>query len=58
MLSNGGCGSTVVLGGCEGVTRVTVGECDVGLVTRGGCVVKLSDILLRVEPAEPFLRLL
>ena len=37
---------------------VMMGECVVGLVTRGGCAVKLSDIRLRVEPAGPFLRLL
>lgn len=39
---------------CECVTLVTVGECDVGLVTSGGCATKLSDILSCVESAEQF----
>ena len=40
---------------CKGVLLV-MGDCnDVGLVTRGGCVVKLSDILLSIDPAEPSL---
>lgn len=34
------------------MTLMTVGECDVGLVTSGGYMTKLSDILLWVEVAE------